>query len=57
LSPTSQMNLTPLQVDMVMSKFREIGIVRDEVRESEGRTLRFLYFMRDHPLVRQILGT
>lgn len=57
LSPTSQLNLTPMQVDMVMTKFKELGIVRDEVRETEGRTLRFLFFTREHPLAQQVLGT
>lgn len=57
LSPTSQLSLTPLQVDTVMTKFKELGIVRDEVREAEGRTLRLLFFVRDHPLVQQVLGT
>lgn len=57
LSPTSQLNLTPLQVDLIMTKFKELGIVRDEVRETEGRTLRFLFFTREHPLAQQVLGT
>ena len=56
LSPTSQVNLSPMQVDLVMTQFKERGILRDEVREMEGRTLRLLYFMRDHPLVQQVLG-
>lgn len=55
LSPTSQVNLSPMQVDLVMTKFKERGILRDEVREMEGRTLRLLYFMRDHPQVQQVL--
>jgi hypothetical protein len=45
-----------MQVDLVMTQFKERGILRDEVREMEGRTLRLLYFMRDHPLVQQVLG-
>lgn len=57
LSPTSQLSLTPMQVDMVMTKFKELGVVRDEVREAEGRTMRLLFFVRDHPLVQQVLGT
>lgn len=56
LSPTNQMTLTPMQVDMVLTKFKELGIVRDEVREAEGRTLRLLYFVREHPLAQQVLG-
>jgi uncharacterized LabA/DUF88 family protein len=57
LSPTNQMTLTPMQVDLVLTKFKELGIVRDEVREAEGRTLRLLYFVREHPLAQQVLGT
>jgi hypothetical protein len=55
LSPTSQLNLSPMQVDMVLGKFKERGILRDEVKEQDGRTLRFLYFMREHPLVQSVL--
>ncbi|MBI5650527.1 MAG: NYN domain-containing protein [Chloroflexi bacterium] len=57
LSPTSQVNLSPMQVDLVMTNFKERGILRDEVREMEGRTLRLLYFTREHPLVQHVLGT
>lgn len=56
LSPTNQMTLTPMQVDMILTKFKELGIVRDEVREAEGRTLRLLYFVREHPLAQRVLG-
>ena len=55
LSPTSQLNLSPMQVDMVLGKFKERGILRDEVKEQDGRTLRFLYFIREHPLVQNVL--
>jgi uncharacterized LabA/DUF88 family protein len=55
LSPTSQLNLSPMQVDLVLSKFKERGILRDEIKEQEGRTLRFLYFVREHPLVQSVL--
>jgi uncharacterized LabA/DUF88 family protein len=55
LSPTSQLNLSPMQVDMVLGKFKERGILRDEVKEQDGRTLRFLYFTREHPLVQNVL--
>ncbi len=55
LSPTSQLNLSPMQVDLVLGKFKERGILRDEVKEQDGRTLRFLYFMREHPLVQNVL--
>jgi len=55
LSPTSQLNLSPMQVDMVLGKFKERGILRDEVKEQDGRTMRFLYFIREHPLVQNVL--
>lgn len=57
LSPTSQVNLSPMQVDTVMTRFRERGILRDEVRDHEGRTLRLLFFNREHPVVQQVLGS
>ncbi len=56
LSPTSQVNLSPMQVDLVMTKFKERGILRDEVRDLEGRTLRLLFFNREHPMVKQVLS-
>ncbi len=56
LSPTNQLNLTPMQVDLVLTRFKELGILRDEIKEQEGRTLRMLYLMREHPLVRQVLS-
>ncbi len=49
LSPTSQLNLTPMQVDITLTSFKERGILREEVREVEGRTLRLLTFQRTHP--------
>jgi hypothetical protein len=55
LSPTSQLNLSPMQVDLVLGKFKERGILRDEVKEQDGRTLRFLYFIRDNLLVQNTL--
>ena len=55
LSPNQTINLSPMQVDLVLTKFKERGILRDEIKEQEGRTLRFLYFMRAHPLVQQVL--
>jgi uncharacterized LabA/DUF88 family protein len=55
LSPTSQLNLSPMQVDMVLGKFKERGILRDEMKEQDGRTLRFLYFVREHPLAQSVL--
>lgn len=56
LSPNNQLNLSPMQVDLVLTQFKERGILRDEVREMEGRTLRLLYFRREHPLVRDALN-
>ena len=55
LSPNSQLNLSPMQVDLVLTRFKERGILRDEVREMEGRTLRVLYFMRENPIVQNVL--
>ncbi len=55
LSPNNQVTLTPMQVDLILTTFKERGILRDEVREQDGRTLRFLYFIRDHMLVQQVL--
>ncbi len=55
LSPNNQLNLSPMQVDLVLTEFKERGILRDEVRELDGRTLRFLYFIRDHPIVQNVL--
>jgi len=56
LSPTTQLDFTPMQVDVMMTKFKELGIIRDEVREQEGRTLRFLLLVREHPLVKHVLN-
>ena len=55
LSPNNQLNLSPMQVDLVLTRFKERGILRDEVRELDGRTLRFLYFMRENPIVQNVL--
>ncbi len=55
LSPNNQLNLSPMQVDLVLTQFKERGILRDEVRDMEGRTLRLLYFRREHPMVQEAL--
>jgi uncharacterized LabA/DUF88 family protein len=55
LSPNSQLTLSPMQVDLILTRFKERGILRDEVRETDGRTLRYLYFIRDNPLVQNVL--
>ncbi len=57
LSPNNNLNLTPMQVDHILTLFKERGILSDEVKEQDGRTLRFLYFHREHELVQQVLGT
>ncbi len=56
LSPNNQLNLSPMQVDLVLTQFKDRGILRDEVRDMEGRTLRLLYFRRDHPTVQEALN-
>ncbi|MCL4396309.1 MAG: NYN domain-containing protein [Chloroflexi bacterium] len=56
LSPNNQLNLSPMQVDLVLTQFKERGILRDETREVDGRTLRLLYFRRDHPQVMGVLS-
>jgi uncharacterized LabA/DUF88 family protein len=56
LSPNSQINPSPMQVDKVLSGFRERGILSDDMREIDGRTLRVLYFHREHPLTQKVLG-
>lgn len=56
LSPNNQLNLSPMQVDLVLTQFKERGILRDEVREVDGRTLRLLRFLRDHPISQQVLA-
>ncbi len=57
LSPNNQLNLSPMQVDLVLTQFKERGILRDEVRDMEGRTLRLLYFRREHPKVQEVLSS
>lgn len=57
LSPNNQLNLSPMQVDLVLTQFKERGILKDQVQEVEGRTLRLLYFRRDHPQVLDTLNT
>jgi uncharacterized LabA/DUF88 family protein len=57
LSQTNPFTLTPMQVDLILTRFKEIGILRDEVRDQNGRTLRYLFFTREHPLSKQVLET
>ncbi len=56
LSPNNQLNLSPMQVDLVLTQFKERGILTDEVRELDGRTLRLLHFRRDHPQVLEVVA-
>ncbi|MGE5262879.1 MAG: NYN domain-containing protein [Acidobacteriota bacterium] len=56
LSPNNQLNLSPMQVDLVLTQFKDRGILRDEIREIDGRTLRLLFFRRDHPQVLEALN-
>lgn len=55
LSPASQLNLSPMQVDLVLNKFKTLGLLRDEMKEQDGRTLRLLCFVREHPLAHGVL--
>ena len=55
LSPNSPLNLSPMQVDLILTRFKEQGILRDEVKEQDGRTLRYLYFIRENPIVQTVL--
>lgn len=48
LSPSNQLDLTPMQVDVMLTSFKERGILQEEIREIEGRTLRLLLFQRSH---------
>lgn len=51
LAPSNQIELTPLQADQILTGFKERGILVEEIREVDGRTLRLLHFRRDHPEV------
>jgi uncharacterized LabA/DUF88 family protein len=55
LSPNSQIGLEPMQLDLVLTRFKERGILSDEVREMDGRKLRLLHFMRENPIVQNVL--
>jgi uncharacterized LabA/DUF88 family protein len=56
LSPTNQLDLTPLQVDTILTRFKERSILLEEIRERDGRTLRLLLFQRQHPEVQALLS-
>ncbi len=56
LSPSNQLELTPMQVDVMLTNFKERGILQEEIREIEGRTLRLLIFQRSHTDVEAALA-
>ncbi len=56
LSPSNQLDLTPMQVDVMLTGFKERGILQEELREIEGRTLRLLMFQKSHPDVQAALA-
>jgi uncharacterized LabA/DUF88 family protein len=57
LAPSNQVELTPMQVDMILTGFKERQILVEEIRDMEGRTLRLLHFRREHPEVQLALAT
>lgn len=57
LAPSNQVELTPMQVDMILTGFKERRILEEEIRDMDGRTLRLLHFRRDHPEVQMALAT
>ncbi len=57
LSPSNQLDLSPMQVDVILTSFKERGILQEEIRDIEGRTLRLLLFQRTHPDVQPALAT
>lgn len=56
LAPSNQVELTPMQVDMILTGFKERRILEEEIRDMDGRTLRLLHFRRDHPEVQMALA-
>ena len=56
LAPSSQMEMSPMQVDLILTSFKERGILQEEIRDMDGRTLRLLLFRRDHPEVQPALA-
>jgi len=51
LAPSNQVELTPMQVDVILTGFKERSILVEEIRDMDGRTLRLLHFRREHPEV------
>jgi uncharacterized LabA/DUF88 family protein len=56
LAPSNQVELTPMQVDMILTGFKERHILEEEIRDMDGRTLRLLHFRREHPEVQAALA-
>lgn len=56
LAPSSQLELTPLQVDTMLTSFKERSILQEDMRDMEGRTLRLLLLNRDHPDLQAVLN-
>lgn len=56
LAPSNQVELTPMQVDVILTGFKERQILVEEIRDMDGRTLRLLHFRRDHPEVQAALA-
>lgn len=56
LAPSNQVELTPMQVDMILTGFKERQILVEEIRDMDGRTLRLLHFRREHPEVQLALA-
>jgi len=57
LAPSNQVELTPMQVDMILTGFKERQILVEEIRDMDGRTLRLLHFRREHPEVQLAMAT
>lgn len=57
LAPSNQVELTPMQVDMILTGFKERQILVEEIRDMDGRTLRLLHFRREHPEVQMALAS
>lgn len=56
LSPSNQLELSPMQVDIILTGFKERGILQEEIRDRDGRTLRLLLFQRQHPEVQLVFN-
>src|SRR5205085_7906755 len=56
LAPSNQVELTPMQVDVILTSFKERQILVEEIRDMDGRTLRLLHFRREHPEVQATLA-